>query len=120
MALLDGFAIPRYRCCHIRSDAKTVGVHDSQVPLRRRMALFGGLAIPYPGLGVVLRDAVAIIIEEGEVVLRFHVTGLGPGAQFGNSVRMRQADSTKTYSDNHEYPACYCLHSCCPTALLLK
>ena len=120
MVLLDGFAVPCYRFFHIRCDAKAVGVHDSQVPLGRRMALLGGLTVPYPGLGVVLRYAVAIIVEEGEVVLRLNITGLGPGAQLGNSVRSRQAHSTNTYSNTHEYPACYCLHIRCPTVLLLK
>ena len=91
MALVGGLTIPRYRCFHIRGHAQAVGVHDPQVPLGRCMALVGGLVIPHPGFGIVLCDPVAIIVQEGEVVLRLNVTGLGPRAQFGSSVRPCQA-----------------------------
>ena len=120
MALLGGSAIPRYRCVHIRCHAQTVGVHDPQVPLGRCMALLGGFAIPYPGFGVVLCDAVAVIVQEGEVVLRLNVTGLGSRAQFSSSVCLRQGYAANTYSNTYEYPAYYCLHTSCPTVLLLK
>ena len=59
----------------------------TEVVLRQRIPLLGGLAIPVDRFGVVLGDAFAVVVHHTEVVLRIHISMLGslviPVERFG-------------------------------------
>ena len=50
---------------------------SSKGELRFRVALLGGDAIPFHGLGEILRDVFAVIVHNAELELRFNIARLG-------------------------------------------
>ena len=49
----------------ILEDAAAVGIHGSEVGLRKGVALLGGQAEPAHGFGLVLEDTLAVGIQSG-------------------------------------------------------
>ncbi len=52
-------------------------VHAAEIGLRRRVTLFGGLAVPVQRFGIALREANALIVHHAEIILRIEVALLG-------------------------------------------
>jgi hypothetical protein len=54
-----------------------LGVIKAEIVLRSGVALIRGFAIPFRRLGIILRDASAIVVHEPESGLRLRVTLIG-------------------------------------------
>src|SRR6185312_3233941 len=64
-------ANPHHRLRLVARHSLTVGVHDSEIKLSQRMALFSGLAIPVGGLSIIQRRSFSVCKFQSEIELSF-------------------------------------------------
>src|ERR1039457_1013842 len=69
-SMSDDFQTPMYRLNSVLRDSLTAAVRVTEIPLCLRVTLFGGLAVPAGGLGIIQRHSPAPAIGVADVDLR--------------------------------------------------
>src|ERR1035438_5021660 len=76
-SMSDDFQTPMYRLNWVPRDSLTAAIRVTKIPLRRRVTLFGGLAVPAGGLRIIQRHSPAPAIRVAHVELRRSVSLFG-------------------------------------------